>query len=209
MTTFSDQIRSKYELGEVQHMTDLQNLELILRELAILSNNQIKKKSIQILDISNQSVQCGRANITIPCTSRPLHDYVPLYWGKKTPMVSALRSQNETLVFLMFSTDLLAEFDCVLSDGNARSNGTTFKVFKQLSDLDFLNHRDINTLKFAHDDEIKRRKQSELLVLDRLPLKHLRYIICYSEIVKLKVQALLIAHGARRGVYIGRSNYYF
>ena len=209
MTSLSDQINKKYELSRVLHMTDLDNLESILGEGAILSHNEVTKKALSFEDISNESVQCGRANITIPCTNKPLHDYVPLYWGRKTPMVSALRKRNETLLFLMFSTNLLAEYDCVISDGNARSRGTTFKTYTKLSDLDILSPKDINTVKYAYDEAVKRRKQAELLILNRLPLKHLLYIVCHSAMVKTKVEALLTTHSAKIGVYIGAGNYYY
>lgn len=209
MVKLSQQIRAKYQLGDVMHMTDVENLESILQEGKIFSNNQMKLRKLAFTDISNESVQFGRAIITVPCTGKLLHDYVPLYWGKKTPMVSALRNLRESLIFMMFSTDLLADYNCVVSDGNARSCNTAFKEFMQLSDLDILNPRDINTVKYASNAEIKRRKQSELLVLEGLPLKHLLYVVCYSLDVKLKVQALLTTYSLNCGVYIGKGNYYF
>ena len=191
MTSLSDQIKKKYELANVLHMTDLENLKSILSEGAILSHNEVTKNALHFKDISNESVQCGRAAIIIPCSGRPLHDYVPLYWGRKTPMVSALRKRNETLLFLMFFTNLLAEYDCMISDGNARSHGTTFRAYIELSDLDILSPKDINTVKYAYDEAVKRRKQAELLILNRLPLKHLLYIVCHSAMVKTKVETLL------------------
>ena len=209
MTSLSNQIKQNYELGHVSHMTDYENLESILVEDGILSTNQISKKSMTFTDISNESVQCGRGSITVPCSGKPLHDYVPLYWGRKTPMVSVLRDRNDTLLFLMFSTNLLSEYDCVISDGNARTAGTSFRDYSQLSDLDHLTPKDINTAKYASDDEVKRRKQSELLVLNKLPLKHLQYIVCYSDVVKTKVEALLTTHSVTCGVYIGAGNYYY
>ena len=171
MINLRNQIRQVYELSDVQHITHLDNLENILSDGSIFSKNQMLALGKKFNDVSNESVQTGRANITIPCSGKPLHDYVPLYWGKKTPMVSSLRKINETLLFLIFSTELLSDYDCIISDGNARSTKTQFKQFKQLNDLDLLDNKSINTSKYAYDDEIKRRKQSELLVLNNLPFK--------------------------------------
>jgi len=109
----------------------------------------------------------------------------------------------------MFSTDLLSDYDCVITDGNARTTGTSFRAYTQISDLGLLSPKDINTVKYASDEGIKHRKQSELLVLDRLPLKHLQYIVCYSDVVKTKVEALFITHSVTFGVYIGAGNYYY
>jgi hypothetical protein len=205
----SDQIKLKYELGDVLHMTDLANLESILSRKAILSHNKVLSQQIKIKDISNNSVQIGRASIVVSSSGKPLHNYVPLYWGKKTPMVAALQNMNQSLIFMMFSTDLLGEYECVIADGNARSNETVFVNFTQLNDLDVLNPKDINTLKYAANPEIKRRKQAEILVHNELPLKYLRYIICHSVDVKLTIEGLLTTHGVKCGVYIGRGNYYF
>ena len=209
MINLRNQIRQVYELSDVQHITHLDNLKDILTDGCIFSKNQMLNLGKQSKDISNESVQTGRANITIPCSGKPLHDYVPLYWGKKTPMVSSLRKINDSLLFLIFSTELLSKYDCLISDGNARSTKTQFKKFSQLNDLDILDCKSINTSKYAHDDEIKRRKQSELLVLNKLPLHHLLRIICYSQAVKNKVETLLATHCTTCSVYVGLGNYYY
>lgn len=207
--SLSNDIKAKYELGDVLHMTDLQNLESILSRKEILSHNQVTHLGLAIEDISNASVQDGRSTKTIPCSGKLLHDYVPLYWGKKTPMVSTLRDRNETLIFLMFSTNLLSDYSCVISDGNARSAETTFVNFTHIDDLNILYPKDINTSQYANDSDVKRHKQSELLVLNKLPLKHLLRIICFSESVKSAVEKLLTTHGVNCGVYIGKGNYYY
>jgi hypothetical protein len=209
MRELSQLIRQKYELGEVMHMTHIDNLNSILSDGALFAKNLILQQKKIFIDISNQSVQHGRANQIIKCTGRALQDYVPLYLGKKTPMVSAIRDKNESLLFLMFSTNLLTDYDCVISDGNARSAKTCFCQYKQLSDLNILDPRAINSLRYASDSEIKRRKQAEILVLKKLPLKHLAYIVCHSNLVKNKVNALLTTNSIRCGVYIGAGNYYF
>ena len=209
MSELSNKIQYKYELGNVQHMTDFDNFESILSIGKIYSKNKMNQLSKDYVDISNISVQSGRSKITLECTEKALHDYVPLYWGKKTPMVAALQHQNESLLFLMFSTSLLNDYECVISNGNARSPDTSFQVFIELNDLDLLNPRSINTVKYASNQVTKRHKQSELLVLNELPLKHLQYIVCYSSVVKNKVEKLLTTHSVNCRVYIGAGNYYF
>ena len=209
MPSLSGQIRQKYELGDVLHMTDIENLESILAHTRILSKNQMSKLGKKYIDLSNESVQSGGSNITIECTGKALHDYVPLYWGKKTPMVAVNQDRNERLIFLMFSTNFLGEYDCVICDGNARSRSTLFRKFKALNDLDLLHPLSINTVKYAISDEVKRRKQAEILVLDSLPLTHLLRIVCHSAIAKVRIEALLATHGINRGVYVGAGNYYF
>jgi hypothetical protein len=73
-------------------------------------------------NLANEDVQAGRAAIMVSATQKPLHDYVPLYLGFKTPMVAINQTHNEDLLFLRFSLDILATPGSVVCDGNARSN---------------------------------------------------------------------------------------
>jgi len=209
MKNLSTKIKERYELSAVQHMTDFNNLESILKNKKIFSKNSVESENIEVEDISNKSVQRGRAETIIDCTNKPLHDYVPLYWGKKTPMVSILRDRYDTLIFLMFSTNLLIDNDCVVCDGNARDEGSEFTEYKDIDDLDCLDATSINTVKYRNVPEIKRCKQAELLVQNELSLDHLAYIVCFSNRVKTKIQQLLATHCINCRVYVGRSNYYY
>lgn len=204
----SEQIRKKYELGDAMHMTSVDNLNSIFNLKKICSKNSLKVLNTSCVDISNESVQSIRATKIIPTSQKLVHDYVPFYWGKKTPMVATLKDSYESLIFLLFSTDLLTNYECVICNGNAASHGTTFKTFNQLSDLDMLTPKSINTHKYASDDNIKNQKQSELLVHDFIGLEHLRCIICYTENVKKKVKELADTHRIKCGVYCNRAFYY-
>lgn len=174
-------------------MTHIQNLASILRDGEIRSYNQMRGHTY--LNLSNPDVQAGRASITISATGKPLHDYVPLYLGFKTPMVSVNQNHNEDLLFLQFSLDILNSGKVVISDGNARSARTQFKVFSQLVDLDFLDIKAIRALKYAYDSELTRKKQAEILIPDTLKLGQLLYITCYSESAKTRLLAILTESG--------------
>lgn len=190
-------------------MTHLSNLDSILSSKSISSKNKLALDNSSYKDISNQSVQDGRSKIVIPCTGKELHEYVPFYWGKKTPMVAVLQEQNEDLIFLQLNADLLEDYDCVITDGNARTVGTSFREFGDISDLEILDPKSINTVKYASESEIKRKKQSEVLVHNFIGLEHLKCIICYSHAVKSKVEALISTHGVKCGVYVNVGAYYF
>jgi hypothetical protein len=176
------QIYSKYELGPAMHMTHISNIEPIFQSGALLAKNTAGLNTAE--DLSLVDIQTVRAQKTVPCSGRLLHDYVPLYFGNRTPMVAKYRDRNEEIVFLRFSLDLLEMGGVVISDGNARSNPTKFRNYTRLDDLDFLDPSAIKTTYYWDDDEIKRKKQAEILVPDRLPLDRLYEIICYSEAVK-------------------------
>ena len=154
-------------------------------------------------DSSNASVQVIRANKTISNTGKPLHDYVPLNFGRKTPMASAIRNLNDSLIFFAFSFDILNDLECVISDGNAADAKTSFKVLHSVDDLDFLDHKAINSQSYAHDNEIKRRKKSELLILDLLPIMYLKYVICPSDMVKMTVDTNPLMAHLKVKTYVG------
>ena len=124
-------------------------------------------------------------------------------------MVSAIRNLNDSLVFLFFSFDILNDLECVISDGNAADAKTSFKVLQSIDDLDFLDPKSINSQSYAHDNEIKRRKQAELLILDFLPIRYLKYVICPSDMVKITVDTNPLMANLRVKTYVGGKSYYY
>jgi hypothetical protein len=185
----------KYELGPIQHMTSINNLSSILKMGAIVSKNIILSNNISFSDISNPDVQDGRANKLVPETSYNLHDFIPLYWARKTPMGFVRRAMNEEIIFLRFSTDILAKFTCYISDGNALTSDTKIIKYNQISDLDLLSPKRINAGYFAGSDEDRRIKQSEVLVFGKLPLEELHDIVCINATVRAKVLEILNEYG--------------
>jgi hypothetical protein len=209
-TELGKEIKERFELASLpSHMTHIDNLNSILTSNGLFSVNTLNSSSLPFNDSSNASVQVIRANKTIPDTGKPLHDYVPLYFGLKTPLVSAIRNLNDSLVFLFFSFDILNDLECVISDGNAADAKTSFKVLQSIDDLDFLDPKSINSQSYAHDNEIKRRKQAELLILDFLPISYLKYVICPSDMVKMTVDTNPLMANLRVKTYVGGKSYYY
>ena len=62
-------------------------------------------------------------------------------------MVACNQEQNECLVFLRVSLDILALPGVVISNGNARSGGTKFFPFWSIEDLNVIDPKAINTVK--------------------------------------------------------------
>ena len=209
-TELGKEIKERFELASLpSHMTHIDNLNSILTSNGLFSVNTLNSSSLPFNDSSNASVQVIRANKTIPDTGKPLHDYVPLYFGRKTPMTSAIRNLNDSLIFLFFSFDILTDLECVISDGNAADAKTSFKVLQSIDDLDFLDPKSINSQSYAHDNEIKRRKQAELLILDFLPISYLKYVICPSDMVKMTVDTNPLMANLRVKTYVGGKSYYY
>jgi hypothetical protein len=205
--TLSKIIAEIYQIERCYHMTHIQNLASILEANELRSYNKMRGQTY--LNLSNEDVQAGRAAITIGATGRPLHEYVPLYMGFKTPMVAVNQKHNEDLIFLQFRLDILSLHGVVVTDGNARSNATKFKTYTQPSDLDFLDISAIRGVKYAHDSDLKRKKQAEVLVPDSLSLSYLAYINCYSEDSKTRILAIWQKYGIKEPLILVRPKLYF
>ena len=126
-----------YQLGPANHMTHIDNLNGILTKGGLLPYNKMAHGSYT--DLANEDVQKGRARVVIPQSNRPLHDYVPLYFGFKTSMVFKNKNLNDGMIFLRFSLDILGMPGVVFSDGNARTSTTQFYKLQSLEDLKTLN----------------------------------------------------------------------
>jgi hypothetical protein len=201
------QIYSKYFLGPASHMVHRQNLESILTAGAIYSKNRMGTKPF--VSIAYESVQELRSKVIVTCSGRQLHDYVPLYFGNRTPMIAALEKQNEDILFLRFSLDILELPGVVLTDGNAASSGTTFHKYTNLNSLEHLDSAAIRSVYYANDDEKKRRKQAELLVPDQIEIRHVFDIVCYSESARAAILSVLKDHGRNWSVNVNPGTWYF
>lgn len=199
-------IHEKFQLGPAYHMTHIQNLKEIMLAGELKSRNQMLGKTY--LSLANEDVQAGRAAIIVNSSGKPLHDYVPLYLGFKTPMVAFNQDQNEGLLFLRFSLNMLSMGEVVISDGNARANNTQFKVYTTINDLSFLDIASIRTVKYAHDAEVKRKKQSEVLIPNKLLMTYMLDIICFSENAQSRTLAILNEFGIRTRVMV-KPGWYF
>lgn len=200
------QIKEQFQLGPASHMTHLDNLRGILTGGGLKSYNSMRGNSYH--NLANEDVQSGRAGITVAVSGRPLHDYVPLYFGWKTPMVAWNQAHNNELVFLRFSLNILGRANTVITDGNARAGATQFRAFTGTNDLEIVDPRAINTVKYAHDNEFKRRKQAEILILDSLPFSEVLDIICFSESSKNLIVKLLEEFGIKKTVKVNTGWYF-
>lgn len=209
-TKFEKDIRDRFELASLpMHMTHFHNFDSILKQNGLISSTKLKELQLPYTDISNQSVQEKRTTKVTEERTYDLHNYIPLYFGKKCPMISALRNLNDSILFMAFTFDILFDLPCIITDGNAADAQTKFVPYLTIDDFKLLDVKAINSAKFAYDPEIKRRKQAELLVLDFLPLKYLKYVICPSDMIKIEVEKRLLAAGIKASVYLGGNSYYY
>ncbi len=183
------QIHDRFFLTAASHMTHTENLRSIFHARGLLAYNKVN--NLPHTDLSNEDVQRGRSEKIVPPTGRPLHDYVPLYFGLKTPMVACNQAKNEDLIFLRFSLDILAHEGVVFTDGNARSNSTKFYLFNGIESLSVLDAKVIQSVKYSTDPEMKRKKQAEILVPDFLSIDQVHDITTFSNLATEKVLKIM------------------
>lgn len=204
--SLSQTINEKYQVWVAHHMTHMDNLRPILETGELRSYNLMRGQSYR--NLANEDVQAGRAAITVPASQRPLHDYVPLYLGFKTPMVAINQAHNEDLLFLRFSLDVLATSGSIVCDGNARSNASKFYLFTGPDVFSSLDVTAIRSVKYAKDPELKRKKQAEVLIPDRLPMAQMLDMICYSESAQTRALSILTEFGTKKVVKVNQGWYF-
>ncbi len=204
--SLSQIINEKYQIWVAHHMTHMDNLRPILEAGELRSYNLMRGQSYR--NLANEDVQTGRAAIVVSATQKPLHDYVPLYLGFKTPMVAINQAHNEQLLFLRFSLDVLAISGSVLCDGNARSNASNFYLFSGPEVFSNIDVAAVRSVKYARDFELKRKKQAEILIPDRLPTSQMLDIICYSESAKTCTLSILSEFGIKTTIKVNQGWYF-
>lgn len=204
--SLSQIINEKYQVWVAHHMTHIDNLRPILQSGELRSYNLMCGQNYR--NLANEDVQAGRAAITVDVSQRPLHDYVPLYFGFKTPMVATNQAHNENLIFLRFSLDILSTPGSVICDGNARSLSSKFYLFNGPDVFSKIDVVAVRSVKYARDPELKRKKQAEVLIPDKLNINQMLDIICYSEDAKTRVLAFLKEFDIKREVKVNAGWYF-
>lgn len=204
--SLSQQINKKYQVWVAHHMTHIDNLRSILQSGELRSYNSMSGQGYR--NLANEDVQAGRSAIIVPVSQKPLHDYVPLYLGFKTPMVAVNQDYNEELLFLRFSLDILAMPGSIVCDGNARSQVSKFYLFSGPDVFSKVDVGAVRSVKYAKDPELRRKKQAEVLIPDRLPISQMLDMICYSKSTQTRTLSILNEFGIKKPVNVNQGWYF-
>jgi hypothetical protein len=127
-------------------------------------------KEVGAESIAAPNVQFRRDGINIE--GKPLHDYVPQYFGVHKPMQYVVtkkyvKNQDTTITFIEIATAMVFKKKGVLyTDGNAASGDTEF--FRDASGIDQINWKIVLHTPNCYSQEYKRIKCAEVLVPDRV-----------------------------------------
>lgn len=191
-----EQKLSYLPFGGLFYITHIDNMESILKH-GILSHNLAHEKGIVRNDISNLTVNARRNRFEASLGGN-IHDYSPLYFNHKNPMLYTLckNKDKNTLVLLRINPHILLIDDVAFSDGNAASSSTNF--FKNIEDFNKLNWNLIKKGSWYNYElgieEGRRIMCSEVLVKNKIPLFIINDIFVYDEKVLDRIIPLFPNH---------------
>lgn len=159
----------------------INNLPLYLQRQNLHSPNHTPNDGLQYHTIHSSGVQERRAKYTAPCgPGGTLHDYVPFYFGHRSPMLYMLKNGHvdgynqgqKPLIYLISTIDEIQKAGCQWIFSNGQGNTTHLtQWFEDLERLDQVDWDAVNTKqwKIEDDPDLKRRKQAEFLVYQMCP----------------------------------------
>ncbi|SBV95876.1 conserved hypothetical protein [uncultured Dysgonomonas sp.] len=169
------------------HMTHKDNLQNILQN-GLKSHNYARKNNLTRVDIADNQVNDRRSRFE-PIYDRSIHDYVPLYFNPKNPMLFRRSNIQNDIIILAIDRNLLLQENVVFTNGNAASKATSF--YKKIEDLDKLNWNCINAEYWNDIEDGKRIRCSETLVYPNIPVTAIQKIYCNNELTKQYIISLL------------------
>jgi hypothetical protein len=175
-----DSIVSQCNLDGLFHMTHIVNISSIF-EYNLLSHNLAHSGKFIQNDISMHAVN-NRRNKLEPINNKNLHDYVPLYFSIKNPMMYVRKGMSSNIIILKINNSILNLKNAIFSDGNAASQSTAF--YNNLNQLNNLSWDCLNNSYWNDYTDGKRKKCAEVLVPDLIEPKMIDEIICSNFITK-------------------------
>ena len=188
-----------YKIEHLYYLAPLDNLASIVNR-GLLSHNRAHREGHLATDISLLTVNDRRGQKE--AYGRVLHDYVPLYFNPKNPMLYRRQGEYDIAIVLLDS-GLLFQNGTVFTDGNAASGATSF--FNDIKEIDKLDWQCIRADWYRDLPDGIRRRCAEVLVPDTI---HPRFI----KQVAVRTQETLLAldeNIKRRTEIVVRPELYF
>lgn len=179
-------IKKYYKINYLYYLVHMDNMSSICRH-GLLSHARAHQQDLVQKDIADQEVIERRSRREL--FGRPLHQYVPLYFTPKGPMLYKRREIQNDIVILCLNRNLLRQKGVAFSNGNAASQDTEF--FNDLSDLGKLDWDCIRNEYWTDFEDGRRKRCSEVLVPDQIPFKKVKKVIVRTVKNSLKLDKIL------------------
>lgn len=208
-----------YSRIKLYHMTEFNNLSLILSSGKLISNRFIQNEKIKNTSIAHQSIQDRRECTKILFSpGGTLHDYVPFYFAPRSPMLYAIHMNNvktysgneSRIVYLCTNVQQVLDnsYKYVFTDGHA-----VMEYTQQYNDItDLMGAIDWEIMKATYWNGVPdgtRRRQAEFLIYNVFYIQHLTEIAVKDSFMQKAVKNVLNDTGySSIKVYV-RPNWYF
>jgi hypothetical protein len=194
--TIPKSLRGRY----AYHFTLLDNLESII-DSGILCTNEKKRLGISHENVAEEGIQGRRSSMLIPCSNgNVVHDYVPFYFSKKTPMqLGIINKKNLDQLFIIYFAvpiEAIENVDgVVFSDASANTDILpNFYNSKNVSSLESLNWEAIDDKKWGCPNEkFRHQKMAELLIPNVVDVMDVAHLVVWNEEIKEEVEKVFKA----------------
>jgi len=178
----------------VYHFTAIQNLKSIVSD-GLLSTNLKVKAELEHRNIANNEIQQRRKKMPVTCGPRGVvHDYVPFYFSKRTPMLlNIVKSKNidqTDIIYLAIPIEKVLEKNVVFSDASANTISPP-NFFDEADDLRKLNFEVIDSWRWSYEGREKNQKMAELLVHEKIEIRDVSHIVVWNTKYKKVVENIL------------------
>jgi len=184
-------IPKEYQNRSVYHFTHVDNLPGIL-EHGLLSTNEKKRLGIKHTAIAFTDIQARRSCMAVSCGSGGVvHDYVPLYFCKRSSMLLAVINgkiaDQQLIIYFEFPISIMNQYPWVLTDASANtSNPPNF--YDDEMNLCKLKWKCIDSPKWSMPTDLqKQAHQAELLIHKNIGIDTVSKIIVWNKWVKENV----------------------
>jgi len=160
---------AKFGVTHLYHLTHKSNINNIMKH-GLMNHNRARSTGAMNMDISLQSAQDRRKH---------LHDFVPLFFNPKNPMLYKLRDQQDDLVIIEIEVSCIIDKCFRITDGNAASP-RTIQFPNSLDSLNRLPWNVINDYSWSQHEDGSRKRAAEVLVEPVISKVHFNRLICYS-----------------------------
>lgn len=195
----------------IYHFTHIDNLDSILSAGALAC----KRAAAIQRDVGEPGIQSRRSIHRLPDPpGGTIHDFVPFYFSKRSPMLLRLASHYKTNYtgkqeeFVYIVSDVLrvanAGIPFVFTDGHSSVKITKF--FTTIDDLDKVDWNLIASDEWGdipgQDNDRKRRKQAEFMVKDHFPLSLSLGFAVMNDAMVERVRTIVSKYPEFAGAYV-------
>jgi hypothetical protein len=170
------------------HITHFDNLDSII-EHGLLCTTQKIKKGISHKNIAESGIQSRRESTIIPGTNNlTVHDFVPFYFAKRTPMqLAVINKKNidqELMIYIAVPISIIQKRSgSLFTDASANTDiMPRFYLYDESHLLDNLNWDMIEAKKWSYpNDKDRHEKMAELLIPNQLQLGEASHIVTWND----------------------------